>query len=43
MYSENLIAPKIYNITDEITKFASDKIALIWKKNADIEKKLELQ
>lgn len=31
MYSENLIAPELYNITDEITKFASDKTALIWK------------
>ncbi|SQC68758.1 Benzoate--CoA ligase [Listeria fleischmannii subsp. fleischmannii] len=33
MDSNYLIAPAKYNITDEITKFDSDKIALIWKDN----------
>lgn len=31
MNSENLIAPELYNITDEIAKFSSEKTALIWK------------
>ncbi|WP_239253903.1 acyl-CoA synthetase [Listeria ilorinensis] len=31
MFSENLIAPEKYNITDEIMRFASDKTALIWR------------